>query len=151
MDDKLEAKFRLLEYEHKVMELRRAICFKAFLSCIALDLLLLKGFCEYQDNFDQSAKYLLIFLFCVIMILFLCFVLQIEKKNFFNRQKYTALEENIWCVIQFDSDKSKTITEENRWQRAKNSWAGTWTFLTVFFFTVGCCLALLLQARSMTK
>ena len=73
----------LLEYHHKAMEARRSLGFKAFLSLIALELLMLKGAYEIKASVSvlYHLKLLLYSAYGVFCVLFVSFMIQIERVN----------------------------------------------------------------------
>lgn len=137
INQQVEIELRLRDYHHKTMESRRAIGFKAFLSLVALELILLKGAFDFPCAVSEMRAYG-ICVYIILCILFIFFMWQIEKCNAVDRRKYRALENSLWKnTRKEDEDK-----EETRWEKVRNSWAATWTVLTVVILTVLCCLAL---------
>lgn len=133
----------LLDYHHKAMEARRAIGFKAFLSLIALDLLILKGATEIRTAVSdlEYLKILVIAGYWVLCSLYTVFIFQIERVNRYNRVKYSQLEKHIWGLTGLTpASPPKLPSTESLWKTVVRSWAGTWPVLTIILFSLGCTL-----------
>lgn len=143
---KTETLHALLTYHHDAMEARRSIGFKAFLSLIALDLILLKGAVDFRQSVNDltSLKAVVVVGYWILCFLYFAFMYQIEKNNRFNRIKYVQLEKLMWSEVGLTpgGPPPSSSTESIR-RTLVLSWAGTWPVITIALFSLGCTLVVL--------
>jgi DMSO/TMAO reductase YedYZ heme-binding membrane subunit len=110
--EKITGKFSLMEYHRKVMDARRSIGFKAFLSLVALHLVVIKGYAELNENIsclwkEIAFKCIVIAGLSALCLLFLGFMVQIEIANRKDRKRYLSLEDELWHSLQGDEKPYK--------------------------------------------
>ena len=130
--DEWDMNFRLLEYHHRAMESRRAISFSVFTGSVALYLLFAKGTVEYLKGHpplpDPFFLLQVKLMFGAIFLLYVCFQIQMERVNKFDRQRYKALQEALFPA----PNTHVPITRESWRETMSASWAATWTVSLLF-------------------
>lgn len=152
MDDNINIKLELLKYHQKAMESRRSIGFKAFLSLVTFDLIILKGTIDIKEIIYSLIllKFIIVLGFWLLFFIYVGFIIQIESWNKKNRLKYMELSELLYNKEGEEPNAKITpkagIKSESCLETICNSWTGTWPCITLLFFTFGCsCVVCLIK------